>query len=330
MEPLLAMFGIVAAIAAVGWAIAYAAKGEARWNEAVAHTAQRFGLGYNPKTFWKRSSATGTTGGLPVTVDAFTVSTGKSSTTYTRIVALPGLPPDVEIKPEGLGASIVKVFKGADFEIGDAHFDGQVVLRGDASRLRPMLDRETRTRVLAALDAGIVVDAGTVKYQRGGLERDPEKLAALTQMVVDLANALQPGGDKERLERIALDDGDDEVALGAFRERLRRWPASTFPQTMLSHRLPALRLEAAGLVGDVRVVAELAEDRRTAGPLRRQAVTTLARLDLERGLSAAQQASNNAANAFFEGDREDYQWWLAICRVLDRRMADAVAAHSAC
>lgn len=50
------------------------------------------------------------------------------------------------------------------------------------------------------------------------------------------------------------------------------------------------------------------------------------------GLGAAQQAYRNAETAFFAGKREEYRHWLAICRALDRRMADAVefrrdAAH---
>lgn len=43
------------------------------------------------------------------------------------------------------------------------------------------------------------------------------------------------------------------------------------------------------------------------------------------GLSAAETARSNAENAFFAGDRDRYQYWLDICRLLDRRMAAAVA-----
>ena len=45
------------------------------------------------------------------------------------------------------------------------------------------------------------------------------------------------------------------------------------------------------------------------------------------GLSAADSARSRAETAFFAGDRGEYRWWLGICRMLDRRMADAVAAH---
>ena len=45
------------------------------------------------------------------------------------------------------------------------------------------------------------------------------------------------------------------------------------------------------------------------------------------GLCAAQVASANAERAYFAGDRTGYDYWIAICRTLDRRMAAAVAGR---
>jgi hypothetical protein len=42
------------------------------------------------------------------------------------------------------------------------------------------------------------------------------------------------------------------------------------------------------------------------------------------GLGAAEAARTNAEHAFYAGDRAEYRWWLGICHVLDRRMAEAV------
>lgn len=39
------------------------------------------------------------------------------------------------------------------------------------------------------------------------------------------------------------------------------------------------------------------------------------------GISAARAARAQAEAAFFAGDRAGYDWWLAICRTLDRRLA---------
>lgn len=47
----------------------------------------------------------------------------------------------------------------------------------------------------------------------------------------------------------------------------------------------------------------------------------------EHGLAAAERARENAERAFFAGDRDGYQYWLEICRALDRRMASAVDAR---
>ena len=43
------------------------------------------------------------------------------------------------------------------------------------------------------------------------------------------------------------------------------------------------------------------------------------------GLAAASEARLRAEQAFFAGDREGYDWWLGICRTLDRRMAEEFA-----
>lgn len=48
----------------------------------------------------------------------------------------------------------------------------------------------------------------------------------------------------------------------------------------------------------------------------------------EHGLAAAQRARKQAEAAFFAGDRQGYQWWLEICRALDRRMASELAANA--
>lgn len=39
------------------------------------------------------------------------------------------------------------------------------------------------------------------------------------------------------------------------------------------------------------------------------------------GMGAANEARKQAEAAFFAGDREAYDWWLGICRKLDRRIA---------
>ena len=48
----------------------------------------------------------------------------------------------------------------------------------------------------------------------------------------------------------------------------------------------------------------------------------------QHGLGAAKVARAQAEKAFFEGDRDTYDWWLGITRTLDRRLAASVAGQS--
>lgn len=49
----------------------------------------------------------------------------------------------------------------------------------------------------------------------------------------------------------------------------------------------------------------------------------------EHGLAAATHAQRQAEKAFFAADHKAYQWWLGICRTLDRRLARQLDAASA-
>ncbi|GAA4643474.1 hypothetical protein GCM10023115_14340 [Pontixanthobacter gangjinensis] len=49
----------------------------------------------------------------------------------------------------------------------------------------------------------------------------------------------------------------------------------------------------------------------------------------QHGLAAASEARKQAEAAFFSGDRQNYDWWLGVCRTLDRRMAEEIARSTA-
>ncbi|WP_296676353.1 hypothetical protein [Novosphingobium sp.] len=76
-----------------------------------------------------------------------------------------------------------------------------------------------------------------------------------------------------------------------------------------------------------RVVQRAANDNAAPGgrdPVLGDALKHFAR----HGLAAASIARDEAQKAFFANDRGAYLHWLAICRTLDGRMADALAARS--
>ena len=45
------------------------------------------------------------------------------------------------------------------------------------------------------------------------------------------------------------------------------------------------------------------------------------------GLGAAKVARAQAEKAFFQGDRETYDWWVGITRTLDRRLAASLSGQ---
>jgi protein-tyrosine-phosphatase len=47
------------------------------------------------------------------------------------------------------------------------------------------------------------------------------------------------------------------------------------------------------------------------------------------GLGAAREARKQAEAAFFDGDRRGYDWWLGICRTLDKRIAGQLESETA-
>ena len=89
------------------------------------------------------------------------------------------------------------------------------------------------------------------------------------------------------------------------------------PPTALAPRMSARRIrEACGLPANDNA-APRGSDAMLHAALRHFA---------KHGLAAATLARKQAEQAFFADDRQGYQWWLEICRALDRRMARELAA----
>lgn len=66
----------------------------------------------------------------------------------------------------------------------------------------------------------------------------------------------------------------------------------------------------------------------TASPMREAMLRAALRQFATHGIGAAAHARLQAEEAFFAGDRETYDWWLSICRTLDRRMAAAFSQEA--
>ena len=79
-----------------------------------------------------------------------------------------------------------------------------------------------------------------------------------------------------------------------------------------------------------RTIARAANDNGNEALLKRndEVLQAALRHFAKHGLAAAKEARQNAEQAFFDGDSEGYKWWLEICKMLDRRLADESMRHS--
>ena len=88
-----------------------------------------------------------------ILLDTYTVSNGKTSTTYTRMRApfenLDGL--QFKIYREGFFSSIGKMFGAQDIEIGDRFFDDSFIIKGNSERKIKefLLDAEVKSLIHA-------------------------------------------------------------------------------------------------------------------------------------------------------------------------------------
>jgi hypothetical protein len=97
-----------------------------------------------------------------------------------------------------MGASLKKVFVGADVEVGDPSFDDHIVLRGPADDLLPLFDESTRSQVMDAFLAPksffdqnhLQVKKGEMTWRKSGIVRDAAVLEKEITRLVNLAAAL--------------------------------------------------------------------------------------------------------------------------------------------
>jgi hypothetical protein len=119
------------------------------WHQLSAQT----GAEYVDGGFWKSDKVQATHGQWTVTLDRYTVSTGKAVIVYTRLRA-PYVNPDgfrFTIYRRGLFSGVAKKFGMQDVEIGDEQFDRDFIVKGnDDGKLRALLSNARLRQLIAA------------------------------------------------------------------------------------------------------------------------------------------------------------------------------------
>ena len=147
--------------------------------EIWSQIAQDIGGEYIDAGFWKKNVLRYQHGEWEVLLDTYTVSTGKSSSTFTRMRA-PFINQDglrFKIYREGVFSSIGKFFGMQDIEIGDGFFDDQFIIKGnDISKIKLMLEDDDLKELIEEM-ARIHFE---IRDNEGWLGREyPEKVDVL-------------------------------------------------------------------------------------------------------------------------------------------------------
>ncbi len=121
--------------------------------EVWSRVASRVGGRYEDGGFWGKDRVTAEVGEWTVTLDTYTVSTGKSSHTYTRMRA-PYVNPDgfrFSVRRKHLFDGIGALLGLQDVEVGHREFDEAFVIQGsDEGKLRRLFQNRELRRLLEA------------------------------------------------------------------------------------------------------------------------------------------------------------------------------------
>jgi hypothetical protein len=105
--------------------------------EMWSQLSREIGAEYQPGGFFKEGKVVLTLREWQITLDTYTVSTGKSHVIYTRIRA-PFVNPDgfrFNIYRKGIFSGIAKLFGTQDIEIGDSYFDDEFIIQSSSQDL---------------------------------------------------------------------------------------------------------------------------------------------------------------------------------------------------
>ncbi len=128
--------------------------------------------------------------GIPVRVDHYTVSTGKSSQTYTRLRASVPRAGDLRLRvyPKHLLSGLGRALGFQDVTTGDAAFDEAFVVKASDEQLaRSWLSRDVRKAIQRSAKYGFEIKEGELKVELGELDHEADRLTAAVQATAVLA-----------------------------------------------------------------------------------------------------------------------------------------------
>jgi hypothetical protein len=162
---------------------------------------------FNDGGFWKGSKLLVKHGEWTITLDTYTVSTGKSSTTYTRIRA-PYINRDnfrFTIYRKSIFSGIGKMLGMQDVEIGDPQFDEDFIIKGNNEhqlrylfandKIRGSISTQQHIHLQVKDDEGYFGSefpqgVDELYFQTGGVIKDTQRLKQLFELFAEVLNHL--------------------------------------------------------------------------------------------------------------------------------------------
>lgn len=174
------------------------------WRQFAAQTGSNYVAG----GFWKGDRIEAAHGSWTIVLDTYTVSTGKTNVTYTRMRA-PYSTPDgfhFTVYCQGIFSEIGKWFGMQDVTVGYEDFDRDFVIKGnDEEKLRQLFSNQRIRDLIAAqpeIHFSVQDDDGNVwtkmfpagvdelKFQVAGVIKDLERLKLLYELFAETLDEL--------------------------------------------------------------------------------------------------------------------------------------------
>ncbi|MBI3762629.1 MAG: hypothetical protein HY260_12330 [Chloroflexi bacterium] len=187
---------LMAAFVALAFGIAYYQRQarERAWGELAGRT----GLTLEPGNFLTGPRVTGNFRGHTITLDTFSRGSGKSRTTYTRIVVFVNNQANVYLAlyQESVFSKIGKFFGMEDVQIGDEDVDRRFIIksRPETFAARLFTSINLRQKLLQARAVNIEVDGRELHFEQQGVETNADYMQFLFDLLSDVAEMVERAG----------------------------------------------------------------------------------------------------------------------------------------
>jgi len=240
--PALFIAAAVAAAVALFGIFRFSRKTDEAWKRA----ADTLGLDFTPGNWKQARTMMGAIGDHGTTVSAHRSRSSSTSNSFTRYqVRFAGARLGLRLSRQTSLNRFGRIFGMQDIEVGDPLFDEAVVVKGNydaavSTYLTPA--RRMAAHRLITEYRGLVIEDGLIRWEKRGIETDPDKITTNARRLVEAARVLSA-----RRSTPAADEALRRQQLGDVGEAVREWRRARADDTGLeTERLAGEAMYAGG------------------------------------------------------------------------------------